>query len=102
VNRWPFAFRAWIKAAFRLRIHEFDPDYMRRYKQAFRAGYRAANREADRLRNVLNKARAWSEMGGGCDNPDVPLTCQQTPGEPLCTWCEFDVALRAYDESRPS
>lgn len=30
---------------------------------------------------------------GGCGNPDVQGTCEQTPGEPLCPWCAFRIAI---------
>lgn len=47
---------------------------------------------------VVDAARAYSEARGGCDNPDVPLTCAQTEGEPLCFWCRLDAALVTYAE----
>lgn len=38
---------------------------------------------------VLNHA----DGSGGCENPDVPMTCRHSKGEPLCRWCALDEAL---------
>lgn len=54
---------------------------------------------AQRLRELEGVRVAAEEYHqsshGGCDNPDVPLTCSQAPGEPLCPWCKFDAAMSA-------
>lgn len=53
----------------------------------------------ERAEKVVEAAKKYDETRGGCDNPDVPLTCTQKPGEQLCPWCELSAAFAAaYEE----
>lgn len=71
----------------------------------FRSEIKRLTEQRDEATDIANMTRAQlteantiartylDSYSGGCGNPDVPGTCEQTPGEPLCPWCTFRLAI---------
>ena len=60
------------------------------------------------LEDIVRAVLEYDKACGGCDNPDVSMTCRQATDrdEMLCPWCALDAALersglRGRDASTP-